>query len=126
MSEDKYAIASVLRQTTLLLLLTGSACVSALSLAPDEFRASRQMACVLAEQSLGYLSEEDYGARTHSVLDGFEEDERSNILAKALGYYDGLMFEIADDDTAAVNQRLAKFVASPSCQGDYRAVTHTL
>ena len=46
---------------------------SALSLAPEEFRASRQLACVLAEQSLGYLSEEEYGSRTHDVLESFDE-----------------------------------------------------
>tara|TARA_R110001599_G_scaffold353795_2_gene597897 strand:- start:37273 stop:37491 length:219 start_codon:yes stop_codon:yes gene_type:complete len=44
---------------------------SALSFAPEEFLASRQLACVLAEQSLGYLSEVEYGEKTHSVLDGF-------------------------------------------------------
>ncbi|MEH6611227.1 MAG: hypothetical protein V7696_17785 [Halioglobus sp.] len=107
-------------------LLMSSAPLWALSLAPEEFQASRQMACVLAEQSLGYLSEDDYGVRTHNVLDGFEEDERGNILSKALGYYDGLMFEIAGNDTDAVNRRLEKFVASASCADGYRSVTHTL
>ncbi len=106
--------------------LSCSAPLWGLSLAPEEFQASRDMACVLAEQSLGYLSEEEYGTRTHTVLDGFEDEERSNILSKALGYYDGLMFAIAGDDTEAVNARLQQFVSSPACAGDYRAVTHTL
>ena len=92
---------------------------AALSLAPEEFHASRQMACVLAEQSLGQLSEEEYGARTHTVLDGFDDQERDNILAKALGYYDGLMFAIEDDE-AQVNRRLAVFVASDACEDGYR------
>ena len=88
----------------------------ALSMAPEEFNASRQLACVLAEQSLGYLSEDEYGARTHTVLDGFDEVERDNILAKALGYVDGLMFSIEDSDQDQVNARLDSFVASKSCE----------
>ena len=97
---------------------------SALALAPEEFHASRQMACVLAEQSLGRLSEEQYGERTHTVLEGFDESERDSILAKALGYYDGLMFSIAADDRQQVNARLETFVSSSSCRHDgYRNVT---
>ena len=88
----------------------------ALSMAPEEFNASRQLACVLAEQSLGYLTEDEYGARTHTVLDGFDETERDNILAKALGYVDGLMFAIEDQDQEQVDARLDSFVASKSCE----------
>ena len=55
---------------------------SALSMAPEEFAASRQLACVLAEQSLGYLTEKEYGARTHTVLDGFDE---SNLACRSGG-----------------------------------------
>lgn len=98
----------------------------ALSMAPEEFAASRQMACVLALQSLGQLSEAEYGERAHTVLDDFEETEQSNIVAKALGYYDGLMFEIADDDSAAITLRLEDFVASRTCKDDFHQVTLTL
>lgn len=112
-------------------LLTSLLCASApalsLSLAPEEFFASRQLACVLAEESLGYLSEEEYGERTHTVLDGFEEGERDAILAKALGYYDGLMFSIASDDIEQVNERLESFVSSDSCAAQgFRNVTVSL
>ena len=50
-------------RTAILAVLFGVASqqASALSLAPEEFVASRQLACVLAEQSLGYLSEVEYG-----------------------------------------------------------------
>ena len=95
---------------------------AALELAPEEFHASRQMACVLAEQSLGYLSEEEYGARTHTLLDAFDDSERDMILAKALGYYDGLMFEIDDRDEQQVNQRLAVFVESSTCASGFEKV----
>ena len=61
-------------------------------------------------------SEEQYGERTHTVLDGFDEAERDNILAKALGYYDGLMFAVAADDPEQVNDRLETFVSSSSCR----------
>lgn len=101
--------------------------VAALSLAPEEFTASRQLACVLAGESLGYFSEEEYGAQTHTVLDGFDEAERDNILAKALGYVDGLMFAIAADDAAQVTNRLMDFVESDSCQqSGYLNATLTL
>lgn len=109
---------------TTLVVLLASKQASALALAPEEFHASRLMACVLAEQSLGRLSAEQYGERAHAVLDGFDEAERNSILAKALGYYDGLMFSIAADDREQVKDRLEAFVFSSSCQQDgYRNVT---
>lgn len=95
----------------------------ALSMAPEEFHASRQLACVLAEQSLGFLSEDEYGLKTHTLLDGFEEADRDAILAKALGYYDGLMFAVAPSE---VDQRLEDFVASSSCTDDgYQNASYT-
>lgn len=114
--------------------LSGMACLllmaqqaAALSMAPEEFSASRKLACVLAEQSLGYLTEKEYGARTHTVLDGFNDAERDNILSKALGYVDGLMFSIADDDSRQVHDRLQNFVQSESCaQGGFHAATVSL
>jgi hypothetical protein len=49
------------------------------------------------------------------LFDGFDDTERDNILAKALGYYDGLMFLVEPEQ---VDQRLETFVASASCQHD--------
>lgn len=99
---------------------------AALSLAPEEFSASRQLACVLAEQSLGYLSEDEYGARTHDVLDGFDDQEQNNILSKAIGYVDGLMFDVPGGNAAQVNERLQQFVTSQSCASDYYRTTVSL
>jgi hypothetical protein len=111
----------------LALSLLASGQALALSLAPEEFLASRQLACVLAEQSLGYLSEEEYGERTHTVLDGFQDNERDAILAKALGYYDGLMFSVASDDARQVNERLESYVSSDNCSAQgFRNVTVSL
>lgn len=99
---------------------------AALALAPEEFKASRQMACILAQQTLGQLSETEYGDLAHTVLDGFEATEQDTIIAKALGYYDGLMFSIPGDNADEVNLRLEDFVRSPTCSSGYRKVTHTL
>ena len=88
-------------------LLAYSTQGAALSLAPEEFTASRKLACVLAQQSLGQLSEEEYGNRAHTLLDDFDEDERDNILAQAIGYYGGLMFSTADRDAAQAELKLA-------------------
>ena len=114
---------------TSVVLLSSLAAPAALglSLAPEEFTASRQLACVLAEQSLGYLSEKEYGARTHTVLDNFDELERDNILSKALGYVDGLMFSLDAANAEQVNGRLEDFVQSDACQADaYYRVTVSL
>jgi hypothetical protein len=98
--------------------------VAALSMAPEEFHASRQLACVLALESLGRLSEQEYSEKTHTLLDGYSEDERSTILAKAVGYYDGLMFSLPDNDANRIRMRLQDFVDSATCaDSPFRRVT---
>ena len=112
------------RNALLALALLGSSHTLALSMAADEHHASRQMACVLAQESLGQLSEEEYGERTHTVLHGYDETERDTILAKALGYYDGLMFSLPDNDSEKVRMRLLDFVDSSTCsESPYQKVT---
>ncbi|CAA0125530.1 Uncharacterised protein [Halioglobus japonicus] len=107
----------------LLLLLAHATPGAALSFAPEEFQTSRKLACVLAQQSLGQLSEDEYGERTHTLLDGFDEVERDNILAQALGYYGGLVFTTSSSDNALVNLKLEDFLASSTCAGGYSKVT---
>ena len=110
-----------------LLASLSSPAAMALSLAPEEFAASRQLACVLAEQSLGYLTETEYGTRTHDLLDDFEESERDIILSKALGYVDGLTFALDQTGEETANRRLEDYVRSSSCQPEgYRKVTLSL
>lgn len=104
-------------------LLAYSARGSALSLAPEEFAASRKLACVLAQQSLGQLSEEEYGNRAHTLLDDFDEEERDNILAQAIGYYSGLMFSTADRNAVQAELKLQDFIASSTCTDGYSKVT---
>jgi len=81
------------------------------------------MACVLAQQSLGQLTEDQYGEMTHSLLDGFDETERDNILAQAVGYYDGLTFSVGDTGPEQVNLKLEDFVASSTCTAGFSRVT---
>jgi hypothetical protein len=87
----------------------------ALEIGPEEFRAAKQTACVLAQDSLGYLAEDDYDALLEDVLKAFDEAERDTIFAKALGYYDGLMFEIPANNSRLVAERLTVYVESEHC-----------
>lgn len=99
---------------------------AALSLAPEQFEASRKLACVLAQQSLGQLSEEEYGNRAHTLLDGFDDEERDAVLAQAVGYYSGVMFSAADADQRQTTLRLQDFVSSNTCSEGFSKVTLSL
>ena len=98
-----------------LALLAGSSQASALAMGPDQFAAARQLTCVLAQETLGYLTEEQYAEETESVLDGYDQAESDVIYAKAIGYYDGLMFGLPDTEHGAVTARLQSFVNSQAC-----------
>ena len=98
-----------------------------LSLGAQEFEASRKMACVLAQQSLGRLSDDEYGEMTHSLLDRFDEEERDNILAQAVGYYSGLNFFAEDaENQELVNLKLEDFIASSACRKSSQDYVQTL
>lgn len=99
---------------------------AALSLAPEQFAASRKLACVLAQQSLGQLSEEEYGNRAHTLLDGFDDAERDAVLAQAVGYYSGVMFSASSDDERQATLKLQDFVSSNTCSEGYSKVTLSL
>jgi hypothetical protein len=99
---------------------------AALSMAPEQFSASRKLACVLAQQSLGQLSEEEYGNRAHTLLDGFDEAERNAVLAQAVGYYSGIMFSASSADKHQMSLRLQDFVSSNTCSEGYSKVTLSL
>ncbi|MEQ9464999.1 MAG: hypothetical protein RJQ10_15155 [Haliea sp.] len=99
---------------TALLLIT-SIQVQALALGPDDFAAAKRLSCVLAQDSLGYLSEDDYAALTDEVLEEYDAADGDVIYAKALGYFDGLMFGIPEQDAAGIQSRLRSFVDSQAC-----------
>jgi hypothetical protein len=96
---------------------------AALSMAPEQFAASRKLACVLAQQSLGQLSEEEYGNRAHTLLDGFDDKERDAVLAQAVGYYSGIMFSTTEVDARQTTLKLQDFVSSSTCSEGYSKVT---
>jgi hypothetical protein len=87
----------------------------ALAMGPDEFAAARQLTCVLAQESLGYLDASEYADQTQAVLEDFDQAESDVIYAKAIGYYDGLMFGVEERDHRGVNDRLQAFVSSQAC-----------
>lgn len=117
----------LIRHCAPLLLLACATQAPALALAPEEFEASRKLACVLAQQSLGQLSEDEYGERANKVLDGFDEAERDNILAQAVGYYGGLMFSDDDEAPHTATLRLEDYLSSSTCSpNDYRKVSISL
>ncbi|MFV0478571.1 MAG: hypothetical protein ACK5ME_12175 [Parahaliea sp.] len=98
-----------------LLLLANIAQVQALSMGPDEFAAARQLTCVLAQDSLGYLSEDDFVVLADDVLADYDTSGGDVIYAKALGYFDGLMFGLPAGDQKRINARLHSFLESHAC-----------
>ena len=94
-------------------LVTNSA--AALELGPDDFLAARSMTCVLAQESLGYLSEDEYADMAESVLEDYTQEGGDIIYAQALGYFDGLMFGLAAEDSREINARLQEYVSSAAC-----------
>lgn len=97
------------------LLALSANLANALALGPDEFAAAQQLTCVLAQDSLGYLSEDEYDELMDDVLGDYEATDGDVIYAKALGYFDGLMFGIPERDANQINDRLRNFVQSQSC-----------
>jgi len=111
------------------LALTGlSVDARSLAMGPDEFVAARNLTCVLAQETLGYLTEEEYAEMVREVLDGYDEAESDVIRAKALGYYDGLMFDLPAHDERRIDDRLRRFLESRACTvyAAYRGVGLTL
>ena len=95
-----------------LLLASGA---QALALGPREFAAAKAVACVMAQDSLGYLSENDFNDLVDQALADFEDDAGDVIYAKAVGYFDGLMFGIPESDQELVQARLRQFNTSRVC-----------
>jgi len=99
-----------------LLGMLASAGSSALELAPEDFLAARSMTCVLAQESLGYLSEEEYAEMAEAVLADYDQAEGDIIYAQALGYFDGLMFGLVESDDGEINARLQDYISSAACR----------
>ena len=97
-----------------LLLVTASQ-TQALSLGAEEFAAARQLSCVLAQDALGSVSDDEYADQVDEVLGDYDAESGDVIYAKALGYFDGLMFGIVERDQSAIEARLRAFSGSQAC-----------
>jgi len=84
-------------------------------LGPDEFASAERLTCVLAQQSLGYLSENEYADKTGQLLEEYGQEQSDIIYAKALGYFHGLMFGINERSESEVNSRTQLFLNSQAC-----------
>lgn len=96
---------------------------TALSMSPQEIDASRKLACVLAQQSLGQLTEQQYGEQANALLDGFDATERDHVLAQAVGYFGGVMFSPAQQDADTMTAKMQDFVSSAICNNGYGKAT---
>lgn len=106
-------VAFIIRGAIASLLFVSGA--QALSLGPKEFAAARTVACVMAQDSLGFLSEDEFNSLVDEALSDFDREEGSLVYAKAVGYFDGLMFGIAESDQRLIQDRLRQFNASRAC-----------
>jgi hypothetical protein len=107
-------------------LVLGSASTQALTLSAVELSAAARLGCVLADDALGYLNEEQFNQRFDEVADEFSESQVDVIYAKALGYIDGLLFGVPDGDASVAAQRLESYSNSGRCAYGASAVSRTV
>lgn len=98
-----------------LILATFSFSGNALELGAEDFAAARDMTCVLAQESLGYLSEDEFASMAEAVLENYSQEFGDVIYAQALGYFDGLMFGLPANNDREINIRLREFLTSAAC-----------
>lgn len=89
----------------------------ALSLGSAELRAAEQLGCVLADDALGYLDEDEFTRRFDDVVVDFSDEQVDVVYAKALGYIDGLLFGVPAGQSDVAISRLLEFSNSRSCEG---------
>lgn len=89
--------------------------VQALALGAVELQAARNLGCVLAEDALGYLSEDEFNDRFDAAVADAPEGQVDVIYAKALGYIDGLLFGVAPGQREEALRRLEAYSLSGAC-----------
>lgn len=99
---------------------------SALSLGAAELLASKQLGCVLAEDALGHLSENQFNERFDDVVEGFSAPQTDVIYAQALGYIDGLLFGLDGAATVEAESRLRSYANSEYCAAGVSPVASTV
>lgn len=102
-----------------------SAPVHALTLSSVELQAATQLGCVLAEDALGYLDEDQFNQAFDEVVEEFSEDAIDVIYAKALGYIDGLLFGVPSGESNVAAERLEAYSNSGACSR-MQVVKHTV
>ena len=99
----------------------------ALTLSSAELAAAQQLGCVLADDALGYLDENQFNARFDDVVESFSDEQVDVIYAKALGYIDGLLFGVPSGEGHVASRRLESFSNSESCAAvGPRVASHTV
>ncbi len=117
-----------LRNLPVVMTLLASLCApaQALTLSSAELDAAAQLGCVLAEDALGYLNEDQFNDRFDGVVGEFSESQVDVIYAKALGYIDGLLFGLSSSDSGIAAKRLEAYSNSNSCGFGVSAVSHSV
>jgi hypothetical protein len=112
----KHSAPALLRRALFLAAVFTGSGAGALSLGPDEFAAARDVTCILAQDALGYLTEEEFTTLVDEALAGYDEVDGDILYAQALGYFDGLMFGLPPGDDRQISGRLRQFNASAACR----------
>jgi len=87
----------------------------ALTLSGEHLAAAEDLSCVLAEDALGRLDEQQFNRRFDAAVLGFDEASVDVIYAKALGYIDGLLFGLSEEARGEAAGRLERFSQGPQC-----------
>lgn len=98
----------------------------ALTLSSVELDAAAQLGCVLADDALGYLNEDQFNDRFDEVVGDLSEAQVDVIYAKALGYIDGLLFGLSSGSSDIANGRLESYSNSGRCAYGAQAVSRTV
>ncbi|WP_439108099.1 hypothetical protein [Congregibacter sp.] len=98
----------------------------ALTLSSVELNAAAHLGCVLADDALGYLNEEQFNSRFDEAVGDLSDEQVDVIYAKALGYIDGLLFGVSPGNADIANQRLEAYSNSGSCAYGAQAVSRTV
>ncbi len=99
---------------------------SALTLSSAELAASQLLGCVLADDALGYLTEDQFNDRFDETVEDFSDEQVDVIYAKALGYIDGLLFGVSSGDASEASRRLLTYSSSETCAAGARYANHTV
>lgn len=111
---------TVIRLAALLAALSHIPLAQSLALGAAELHAAKALGCVLAEDALGYLTEEQFNERFDDVVDGLSDATTDVVYAQALGYIDGLLFGISGDNPQEAMSRLESLSNSQTCSRPVR------